>query len=154
MRGILSMEKKEMFERWLSNAVEDQDLVQELNGMKENEDAIAESFDRELKFGTAGLRGIIGAGTNRMNIYTVRKATQGLANFLNKKYEHPSVAIAYDSRIKADVFAKEAAKVLAANGVKAYLAAELQPTPVVSYPQSQCRYYGNRQPQQSEIQRL
>ena len=100
------MEKKEMFERWLSNAVEDQDLVQELNGMKENEDAIAESFDRELKFGTAGLRGIIGAGTNRMNIYTVRKATQGLANFLNKKYEHPSVAIAYDSRIKADVFAK------------------------------------------------
>ena len=86
MRGILSMEKKEMFERWLSNAVEDQDLVQELNGMKENEDAIAESFDRELKFGTAGLRGIIGAGTNRMNIYTVRKATQGLANFLNKKY--------------------------------------------------------------------
>lgn len=133
MRGILSMEKKEMFERWLSNAVEDQDLVQELNGMKENEDAIAESFDRELKFGTAGLRGIIGAGTNRMNIYTVRKATQGLANFLNKKYEHPSVAIAYDSRIKADVFAKEAAKVLAANGVKAYLAAELQPTPVVSY---------------------
>ena len=127
------MEKKEMYELWLAHATEDTDLVQELEGMKDNENEINESFYRELKFGTAGLRGIIGAGTNRMNIYTVRKATQGLANFLNKKYEHPSVAIAYDSRIKADLFAREAARVLAANGIKAYLAAELQPTPVVSY---------------------
>ena len=122
-----------MFELWRQNATEDTDLVHELDCMQGKEDDIYESFYRELKFGTAGLRGIIGAGTNRMNIYTVRKATQGLANFLVKKYEHPSVAIAYDSRIKADLFAKEAARVLAANGVKAYLATELQPTPVVSY---------------------
>ncbi len=127
------MEMKEMFNLWLENAVEDEDLIRELNGMKDNEDAVYESFYRELKFGTAGLRGIIGAGTNRMNIYTVRKATQGLANFLNKKYDHPSVAISHDSRIKADLFAREAAKVLAANGVKAYLSTELQPTPVVSF---------------------
>ena len=122
-----------MFELWRQNATEDTDLVHELDCMQGKEDDIYESFYRELKFGTAGLRGIIGAGTNLMNIYTVRKATQGLANFLVKKYEHPSVAIAYDSRIKADLFAKEAARVLAANGVKAYLATELQPTPVVSY---------------------
>lgn len=127
------MEKKELFELWRKNATEDADLVRELDSMEGKEDEIYESFYRELKFGTAGLRGILGAGTNRMNIYTVRKATQGLANFLVKKYEHPSVAIGYDSRIKADVFAKEAARVLAANGVKAYLATELQPTPVVSY---------------------
>ncbi len=127
------MEIKEMFKLWLSYATEDNDIVRELENMKEKEDDINESFYRELKFGTAGLRGIIGAGTNRMNIYTVRKATQGLANFLNKKYQNPSVAIGYDSRIKADVFAREAARVLAANGIKAYLASELQPTPVVSY---------------------
>ena len=125
------MEIKEIYKSWLANATEDQDLITELAGMNEND--IKESFYRELKFGTAGLRGIIGAGTNRMNIYTVRKATQGLANFLNKKYENPSVAISFDSRIKGFLFAKEAARVLAANGVKAYISTELQPTPVVSY---------------------
>ncbi len=127
------MEIKEIYELWLSKAADDQDLIDELNSMKDKEDEIYESFYRELKFGTAGLRGIIGAGTNRMNIYTVRKATQGLANFLNKKYEKPSVAISCDSRIKADLFAREAARVLAANGVKAYISRELQPTPVVSF---------------------
>lgn len=125
------MEIKEIYKSWLENAGEDQDLIEELKAM--NDDEIYESFYRELKFGTAGLRGIIGAGTNRMNIYTVRKATQGLANFLNKKYDAPSVAISFDSRIKGFLFAKEAARVLAANGVKAYISTELQPTPVVSY---------------------
>ncbi|MBQ9461114.1 MAG: phospho-sugar mutase [Clostridia bacterium] len=125
------MEIKEIYKSWLENAVDDQDLITELAAMNEND--IKESFYRELKFGTAGLRGIIGAGTNRMNIYTVRKATQGLANFLVGKYEAPSVAISFDSRNKGFLFAKEAARVLAANGVKAYISTELQPTPVVSY---------------------
>lgn len=127
------MEIKEIYKKWLENAGDDQDLITELAGMKDNDEEINECFYRELKFGTAGLRGIIGAGTNRMNIYTVRRATQGLANFLNKKYEKPSVAISYDSRIKGGLFSKEAARVLAANGVKAYLSTELQPTPVVSF---------------------
>ncbi len=121
------------YELWLGNAKEDEDLINELNGIIGNDEEIYERFYTELKFGTAGLRGVIGAGTNRMNIYTVRRATQGLANFLNKKYKNASVAISYDSRIKADLFAKEAARVLAANGVKAYLSKELQPTPVVSF---------------------
>lgn len=127
------MEIREQYRLWLENAVDDKDLITELNAVSDDEDAIYECFYRELKFGTAGLRGIIGAGTNRMNIYTVRKATQGLANFLNKKYEAPSVAISFDSRIKADLFAREAARVLAANGVKVYITAELEPTPVVSF---------------------
>ena len=114
---------RESFELWSRCAVDDADLIKELDRVKDNENEIYERFYMELKFGT----------TNRMNIYTVRKATQGLANFLNKKYDKPSVAIAYDSRIKADLFAKEAARVLAANGVKAYLSRELQPTPVVSF---------------------
>ncbi len=127
------MEMKAVFDLWLENAIGDKDLIEELETIKDNDDEIYERFYTELKFGTAGLRGIIGAGTNRMNIYTVRRATQGLANFLNKKYENPSVAISHDSRIKADLFAREAARVLAANGVKAYISRELQPTPVVSY---------------------
>ncbi len=127
------MEIKEQYSLWLENAGEDPDLVKELKEMKDKEDDIYESFYRELKFGTAGLRGIIGAGTNRMNIYTVRKATQGLANVLVRNCSNPSVAISYDSRIKADLFAREAARVLAANGVKVYISSELQPTPVVSF---------------------
>lgn len=127
------MEIREKYELWLKNATDDKDLIEELSKLKDNDDGIYEKFYCELKFGTAGLRGIIGAGTSRMNIYTVRRATQGLANFLNKKYEKPSVAISHDSRIKADVFAKEAARVLAANGIKVYISKELQPTPVVSF---------------------
>lgn len=118
---------------WCNKAIDDSDLLNELNTISNNENEIYERFYKELEFGTAGLRGIIGAGTNRMNIYTVRRTTQGLANFLNKKYEAPSVAIAYDSRIKADLFAQEAAKVLAANGIKAYITTELQPTPLLSF---------------------
>ena len=121
------------YKDWCSNAKDDKDLIDELGKIESNENEIYERFYTELKFGTAGLRGIIGAGTNRMNIYTVRKATQGLANFLNGKYEKASVAISHDSRIKADLFAKEAARVLAANGIKAYISSELQPTPVVSF---------------------
>lgn len=127
------MDIKSVFEIWKEEACEDKDLTEELESIKTDEKEIYERFYTELKFGTAGLRGIIGAGTNRMNIYTVRRATQGLANFLNKKYESASVAISYDSRIKADLFAKEAARVLAANGVKAYVSRELEPTPVVSF---------------------
>lgn len=127
------METKELYELWLEKAVDDKDLQEELASIKGNNDEIYDRFYRSLEFGTAGLRGIIGAGTNRMNIYNVRLATQGLANYLNKKYEKPSVAISYDSRIKSTLFAEEAAKVLAASGVKAYLSKELQPTPVLSF---------------------
>ena len=127
------MNINESFNLWLANANADKDLKEELEVIKNSEKEIYERFYTELKFGTAGLRGIIGAGTNRMNVYTVRRATQGLANFLKKKYENPSVAISHDSRIKADLFAREAASVLAANGVKAYISAELEPTPVVSF---------------------
>ena len=127
------MDIQSSYNEWLKSAVDDVDLIEELKNIDGNENEIYERFYTELKFGTAGLRGIIGAGTNRMNIYTVRRATQGLANFLNKKYKNPCVAISHDSRIKADLFAKEAARVLAANGVKAYISRELQPTPVVSF---------------------
>ena len=121
------------YERWLSQTLEDKDLTEELNAVQGQPEEINDRFYRNLEFGTAGLRGVIGAGTHRMNIYTVRKATQGLANYLNKHSKEPSVAIAYDSRIKSDVFAREAAAVLAANGVHAHLYKELMPTPALSY---------------------
>lgn len=127
------METKELYDLWLKKAVDDRDLTEELQSVKGNNDEIYDRFYRSLEFGTAGLRGIIGAGTNRMNIYNVRLATQGLANYLNKKYDTSAVAISYDSRIKSTLFAKEAARVLAANGVKAYLSRELEPTPVLSF---------------------
>ena len=118
---------------WLEKAVDDPDLVEELRAIAGDEQAKADRFYKSLEFGTAGLRGVIGAGTNRMNIYTVGQATQGLADFLNKKYDNPSVAIAYDSRIKSDVFAKDSAAILAANSIKVYLFEELVPTPVLSF---------------------
>ena len=121
------------YDRWMENAVEDKDLVSELNSIKDNQDEIYERFYTSLQFGTAGLRGIIGAGTNRMNIYVVRQATQGLANYVINKYGSGAVAISHDSRIKADLFMIEAARVLAANGIKVYITRELQPTPVLSY---------------------
>lgn len=127
------MNIKSSYTLWSNNATDDNDLLDELKSIADNENEIYERFYKELEFGTAGLRGVIGAGTNRMNIYTVRRTTQGLANFLKKRYETPSVAITYDSRIKADLFAKEAARVLAANGVKAYITTELQPTPLLSF---------------------
>lgn len=127
------METKELYELWLEKAVEDKDLTDELQSIKGNNDEIYDRFYRSLEFGTAGLRGVIGAGTNRMNIYNVRLATQGLANYLNKKYDKSAVAISFDSRNKSTLFAKEAARVLAANGVKAYISRELEPTPVLSF---------------------
>lgn len=132
------MDIKQTYNEWLENAVEDKDLTAELENIKNNEDEIYDRFYTALKFGTAGLRGIIGAGTNRMNIYVVRQATQGLANYVLKKYGNGSVAISHDSRIKADLFMNEAARVLAANGIKVYITSELQPTPVLSY---LVRYY-------------
>lgn len=127
------MEIMKAYNEWCKNAVEDKDLIAELESIKNDENEIYERFYTSLTFGTAGLRGIIGAGTNRMNIYVVRQATQGLANYVINKYGKGSVAISHDSRIKADLFMIEAARVLAANGIKVYITKELQPTPVLSY---------------------
>lgn len=127
------MDINKLYNEWLRNAVGDPDLIKELEEIRGNEDEINDRFYKCLEFGTAGLRGVIGAGTNRMNIYTVGQATQGLADFLNSRFENPSVAIGYDSRIKSEYFARESAKILAANGVKAYLFDELEPTPCLSF---------------------
>lgn len=127
------MDINKSYSDWCANALEDNDVAAELKEIKGNENEIYERFYTSLKFGTAGLRGIIGAGTNRMNIYVVRQATQGLANYIIGKYGSGSVAISHDSRIKADLFMIEAARVLAANGIKVYITKELQPTPVLSY---------------------
>lgn len=127
------MDINALYNEWLQKATGDADLIAELEAIKGNDDEILDRFYRSLEFGTAGLRGVIGAGTNRMNIYTVGRATQGLADFLNKNYENPSVAIGYDSRIKSEYFSREAAEVLAANGIKVYIYDELEPTPCLSY---------------------
>lgn len=127
------MDFMKLYNEWLENATEDADLIAELESIKGNEDEIYDRFYKALTFGTAGLRGVIGAGTNRMNIYVVRQATQGLANYIIQKYGNGSVAISHDSRIKADLFMIEAARVLAGNGIKVYITSELQPTPVLSY---------------------
>ncbi len=121
------------YERWLQRAVDDPDLVPELETVRGQEAEIADRFAVELEFGTAGLRGVIGAGTNRMNIYIVRKATQGLANYINRTPGPHSVAISYDSRIKSDVFSKAAAEVLAANGITAHIYDQLMPVPALSF---------------------
>lgn len=133
--GNLRNEQKinALYELWLKNATEDSDLNKELTKIKGNDAEISDRFYRDLEFGTGGLRGVIGAGTNRMNIYTVRKATQGMANYLLENAGEKSVAIAYDSRIKSDYFAKSAASVLAANGIKVYIYKELMPTPMLSF---------------------
>lgn len=127
------MDIQKLYNEWLLNAVDDPDLTQELKSIQGKDDEILDRFYRSLEFGTAGLRGVIGAGTNRMNIYTVGRATQGLCDFLNKHYENPSVAIGYDSRIKSEYFSREAASIFAANGVKVYLYNELEPTPCLSF---------------------
>ena len=121
------------YDLWCNKAIGDPDLQAELMNMKGKNELIADAFYTDLEFGTAGLRGVIGAGTNRMNIYTVGKATQGLAAYVNSVTENGSVAIAYDSRIKADIFAKAAASIFAANGIKVYLYKELMPTPMLSF---------------------
>lgn len=111
----------------------DEKLCAELAEIDGKDDEILDRFYKKLEFGTAGLRGVLGAGTNRMNIYTVNQATQGIADYLNSEFENPSVAIAYDSRINSDVFAKETAGVFAANGIKVYIYPELVPTPMLSF---------------------
>ena len=121
-----------LYDQWLTQATEDPALIDELHAVAGQEDEIFDRFYRELEFGTAGLRGVIGAGTNRMNIYTVRKATQGLADYIRAAGGN-SAAIAYDSRINSTLFAKQAARVLAANGITVYLYKELMPTPMLSY---------------------
>lgn len=127
------MNTTELYTQWLEKATADPDLQAELQAIAGQDEEIRDRFYRSLEFGTAGLRGVIGAGTNRMNVYTVGRATQGLADYLNAKYDHPSVAIGYDSRIKSDLFSKEAAAVLAGNGIKVYLYKELEPTPCLSF---------------------
>lgn len=128
------MSYREVYESWLSNPYFDENTKAELKALAGNEKEIEDRFYRELEFGTAGLRGVIGAGTNRMNIYTVRKATQGLANYILKQGgAAKGVAIAFDSRRMSPEFADEAALCLAANGIKAYVFESLRPTPELSY---------------------
>lgn len=124
------MEYQQTYSYWLEN-VKDPELLSELSGMDEK--AREDAFYRDLAFGTAGLRGVLGVGTNRMNVYTVRRASQGMARYLVAHFESPGVAIGYDSRIKSDVFAREAAAVFAANGVAVHLYPVLMPVPLVSF---------------------
>lgn len=128
------MDYKEQYDFWLSDAYFDEATKQELRDIADNESEIEDRFYKDLEFGTGGLRGVIGAGTNRMNIYTVRKATQGLANYILKQGgQEKGVAIAYDSRNMSPEFADEAALCLAANGIKAYVFDALRPTPELSF---------------------
>lgn len=133
---IQDIMKKEILSRWnewTRKKLSDVDLVVELEKIKNMEEEIEDRFYRDLEFGTGGLRGVLGAGTNRMNIYTVAKASQGYCNYLKMREKFPSIAIAYDSRIKSDIFAKKAAEVYAANGIKVYIYPELMPTPALSF---------------------
>ena len=135
--GVLLM-YQDMYERWLAAELDDADLKPELESVKGDDAAIQDRFAVALKFGTAGLRGVIGAGTNRMNIYVVRQATQGLANWVKTQGGSQTVAISYDSRIKSDLFARTAAEVLAANGIKVRIYSALMPVPALSFA---TRYY-------------
>ncbi len=129
---MVFMDYQALYDEWLTSPCFDEATKAELRGISEEEKK--DRFYTELEFGTAGLRGVIGAGLNRMNIYTVRKATQGLANYIIKAGEQKKgVAIAYDSRRMSSEFAKEAALCLAANGIKAYLFESLRPTPELSF---------------------
>ncbi len=125
------MNIKKEYERWLKNATADTDIAVELKTLDDTQ--IEDAFYRDLTFGTGGLRGVIGAGTNRMNVYTVAKASQGLADYLKKNFTHPSVSIGYDSRIKSEMFAKVAAGVFAANDVQVNIWPVLMPVPMVSF---------------------
>ena len=125
------MDYRKEYERWMKQAAMDEDIVEELRSMDDAK--MEDAFYRDLAFGTGGLRGVIGAGTNRINIYTIAKASQGLADYLKKNFEEPSVAIGYDSRIKSDVFARTAAGVFAANGVRVSIWPVLMPVPTVSF---------------------
>ena len=126
------------YKRWLNADLEDPALTAELRSLEGKEEEIKDRFAVALKFGTAGLRGVLGAGSNRMNIYVVRQATQGLANWVKTQGGSQLVAVSYDSRINSDVFAKETARVLAANGIKVRIYDALMPVPALSFA---TRYY-------------
>ena len=126
------------YKRWMEATLEDAALTAELESIAGNDEEIKDRFAVALQFGTAGLRGVLGAGTNRMNIYVVRQATQGLANWVKTQGGNQLVAVSYDSRINSDVFAKETAKVLAANGIKVRIYDALMPVPALSFA---TRYY-------------
>lgn len=123
----------DIYNLWREKAVDDIDLISELDAIQGDEEGIQDRFYKDLEFGTAGIRGVIGAGTNRMNIYVVRKITQAFAEYLINTKKQPSIAISYDNRIKSELFAKEAACVIAANGVTVYIYKELMPVPCLSY---------------------
>ncbi len=131
------MENKilEQYQLWTEHAFSDADVIKELKKMAGDEEKIEEAFYRNLAFGTGGLRGVIGAGTNRMNIHTVAKASQGLADYIVKKFpkEHQKIAVSYDSRIKSKLFAEVASGVFAANGIKVHIYSQLMPTPCLSF---------------------
>ena len=128
------MDYQKVYEEWISDSYFDEGTKEELKAIANDENEIKERFYKNLEFGTAGLRGIIGAGTNRLNIYTVRKATQGFANYILKRdAKDRGVAIAYDSRRMSPEFADEAALCLAGNGIKAYVFDALRPTPELSF---------------------
>lgn len=129
----MTSQTEEKWNVWRSHKLADQDLTDELAAIAGDEEAVSDRFYRDLEFGTGGLRGVIGVGTNRMNIYTVAKASQGYADYLNARNEAPSVAIAYDSRIKSELFARTAAEVFAGNGIKVHIYRELMPTPSLSF---------------------
>ena len=127
------MEIKKEYRRWMDQKLEDEALAKELREIEGQEAEISDRFYTDLEFGTAGLRGVLGAGTNRMNIYTVRRATQAYADVLKARFDHPTAAVAYDSRINSELFARETARVFAANGIQTWLYGELMPTPALSY---------------------
>lgn len=129
------MDYKKEYERWCEKAKGDNDVINELNLIANDDAKIEDAFYRDLAFGTGGLRGVIGAGTNRMNIHTVAKASQGLANYVVKNFPENKrrIAVSYDSRIKSDLFSEVASAVFAANGIKVYIYTELMPTPCLSY---------------------
>jgi len=153
----MKQEIKDLYDLWLKKTEGNAELHDELSAIEGKEDEISDRFYRALEFGTGGLRGVLGAGTNRMNVFTVNQATQGLADYLNAKYDSPSVAIAHDSRINSDVFAKGAAGVLAANGIKVYIYPELVPTPMLSFAVRKLHCSSGiiiREPQPRKVQRL
>ncbi len=133
------MDNQQAYALWRRLAVEDPDLIRELEAIEQDQAGISDRFYRDLEFGTGGLRGVIGAGSNRMNLYTVRRATQGLADYLNASDLPKQVAIAHDSRNKGSLFCREAARVLAANGIRVWIYPRLEPTPALSWA---VRYFG------------
>ena len=124
---------KQRYDEWLNSSLLSKEEKEELLAIKDDDNQIKDRFYRDLAFGTGGLRGVMEVGTDRMNRFVIRRATQGLANYLNKKKKNASVAIAYDSRNHSDEFAKETASTLASNGIKVYLFKELMPTPALSF---------------------